>query len=251
MKIGFSTLALFADSFEEWLKTAKDDNFQMVEVLCEGPWTWPRNAMKLYRDSLEVFRSYDVDVFMHAPTIDLNPASLNPGIREETLVQLKETVDMAVEVGALAITTHPGLIHRLEDRVRKMGMQFAVETLKKASEYAEDRGIIFSIENMPNKYKYFCNSASEHQYFIDECGCSATVDIGHANTTGNPKSFLNIDGIVYYHLSDNNGEKDQHLALGEGNLDLNLVKGIDNVIIELNSYQNVLKTKKLLIERLS
>ncbi|MGV8144195.1 MAG: sugar phosphate isomerase/epimerase family protein, partial [Methanothermobacter sp.] len=48
--------------------------------------------------------------------------------------------------------------------------------------------------------------------------------------------------------SDNNGEKDQHLSLGEGNIDLNLLKGIDNVIIELNNYQNVLKSRDIFLK---
>lgn len=74
----------------------------------------------------------------------------------------------------------------------------------------------------------------------------ATVDLGHANTNGDVEPFLSLENISYYHLSDNNGEKDQHLSLGEGNLNLNLLKGIDNVIIELNNYENVLKVKKFL-----
>jgi len=47
-------------------------------------------------------------------------------------------------------------------------------------------------------------------------------------------------------LNDNNGERDQHLPLGEGNFDLNLLNGVDNGIIELNNYQNILKTRDLL-----
>jgi len=35
--------------------------------------------------------------------------------------------------------------------------------------------------------------------------------------------------------------------LGEGNLNLNLLKGIDNVIIELNNYENVLKSREIFI----
>ena len=46
---------------------------------------------------------------MHSPTIDLNPASVNRGIREETERQLCESVDMAVAIGARYVTTHPGL----------------------------------------------------------------------------------------------------------------------------------------------
>lgn len=248
MKIGFSTLSLFMRSFEEWLETASDDGFNMMEILCEGPHTWPRIALEYDRGAFQVFESYDMDIYLHAPTIDMNPASLNPGIREETLTQIKETIDLAMEIGAKAITTHPGLIHRLEDRVREMGKYYSIETLTSANRYAEDQGVTLSVENMPNRYAYFCNNAQEHAYFTEKCDMKATVDLGHANTTGDIKPFLFMENISYFHLSDNNGEKDQHLSLGEGNIDLNLLKGIDNVIIELNNYQNVLKSRDIFLK---
>ena len=246
MKIGFSTLALFMSPLEDCLKTATKDGFQLMEILCEGPY-WPRNALEMDNKVYEAFYSYDVDVFLHSPTIDLNPGSLNPGIREETLKQLKETIDFAVEINAIAITTHPGLIHRFEERVRNYGMDHAIETLKNVNDYALERGIKFSVENMPNKYAYFCNSAEEHQFFINECGSYATVDTGHANTSEDVGAFFKMDKIVYYHLNDNNGEKDQHLTLGEGTFDLKLLDKVDNGIIELNDYQNILKSRQLLL----
>jgi sugar phosphate isomerase/epimerase len=246
MKIGFSTLALFMKSFEEWLDIATADGFKLMEILCEGPY-WPRNMLNS-ADGLEIFSSYEIDVFLHAPTIDLNPASLNPGIRDESLHQLKETLDLASKIGAKAITTHPGLIHRLEDRVRDMAKYYSIETLIEANKYAEDLGVIFSVENMPNRYDYFCNTAQEHSYFLDQCGCHATVDLGHANTNEDPESFLNIENTYYYHLSDNNGEKDQHLALGQGTLDLRLINGIKRGIIELNNYRDVLKSREVLVD---
>ncbi len=245
IKVGFSTLALFLKPYKEWFQTAETDGFQIIEVLCEGP-QWPRNLLFHDKSEFEVFYTYDIDVFLHSPTIDLNPASLNPGIRNETLRQIKETIDLAVKIGAKAITTHPGLIHRLEDRVKNLGRQYSIETLTKANEYAEERGVIFSVENMPNRYAYFCNNAKEHTLFTRECGCHATVDLGHANTNGDIKPFLTMKNIYYYHLSDNNGDKDQHLVLGEGNLDLKLLKGIDKVILELNDYQNILKSKEIM-----
>lgn len=244
MKYGFSSLALFMNSFEMMLDQATEDGFQCMEILCEGPY-WPRNVLTDC-SGLEVFQSYDIDIFLHAPTVDLNPASINPGIREETKRQMEETVDMAVEIGAKAITTHPGMIRRLEERVRLMALDFAVENLTECSDYADSRGICFSIENMPNKYAYLCNNACEHNFIVNECGCKATVDMGHANTTEDPSAFLSINNTIYYHLSDNNGQKDQHLALGDGSLDLNLIKDIKVGIIELNSYESVLKSKKVL-----
>ena len=248
MKIGFTTLSLFMKSFEEWLETATSDGFSMMEILCEGPYSWPRNVLTYDSSVFPIFESYDMDMYLHAPTIDMNPASLNPGMREETLIQIKETVDMAVKVGAKAITVHPGLIHRLEDRVREMGKNYSIETLNAANQYAAESGIILSVENMPHRYAYFCNTALEHSYFMEQCGCQATVDVGHANTNGDIKPFLGLKNICYYHLSDNNGEKDQHLSLGEGNIDLKLLSRIDNVIIELNNYQNVLKSREILLK---
>lgn len=246
MKIGFSTLALFTSSLEGMLETAVKDHFQLMEILCEGPY-WPRNMLSMDKKDFEVFDSYDINVFLHAPTIDLNPASLNPGIREETLKQLNETVDWAVEIGAEAITTHPGMIHRLEDRVRNWGMLYAIETLQEANDYAKSRGIKFSIENMPSRYAYFCNNVEEHENFVKECGSYATVDTGHANTSKNPESFFKMKKIIYYHLNDNNGEKDQHLTLGEGTFDLGLLNGVDRGIIELNKYENILKSRDVLV----
>ncbi|MGB9978627.1 sugar phosphate isomerase/epimerase family protein [Methanobacterium sp.] len=246
MKIGFSTLALFMNPLEHFLETATKDGFQLMEMLCEGPY-WPRNMLSVNRNEFEIFNSYDISVFLHAPTIDLNPASLNPGIREETLKQLNETVDLAVEIGAKAITTHPGMINRLEDRVRSWGKVYSIETLQKANDYAESRGIKFSIENMPSRYAYFCNNAEEHEFFVNACGSYATVDTGHANTSEDTGSFFKMKKIIYYHLNDNDGKKDQHLALGEGTFDLNLLNGVDNGIIELNNYENILKSREVLV----
>ena len=246
MKIGFSTLALFMDSLEHFLETALKDNFQLMEMLCEGPY-WPRNMLLMDKKEFEIFNSYDISVFLHAPSIDLNPASLNQGIREETLKQLNETVDLAVEIGAKAITTHPGMIQRLEDRVRDWGMLYSIETLQEANDYAEGRGIKFSIENMPSRYAYFCNNAEEHELFVKEIGSYATVDTGHANTSQDTESFFKMKKIIYYHLNDNDGEKDQHLSLGEGTFDLTLLNGVDNGIIELNDYENILKSRDVLV----
>lgn len=245
MKIGFSTLALFMKSFEDMLDHASGDGFDLMEILCEGPY-WPRNILNNGVKELEIFQSYDITVFLHSPTIDLNPASLNQGIREETRLQLIETVDLAVKIGAQTITTHPGIIRRKDAQVRKFALEHAIETLTLCTDYAKDRGINFSVENMPNRFSYICNSAPEHQKVVNECGCGATVDMGHANTSRNPEDFLKIKNTYYYHLSDNDGVKDQHLPLGEGNLDLKLLNNIDKGIIELNKYENVLKSRKLI-----
>jgi len=266
MKLGFSSLSLFMKSLEEMLEVATDDGFDLIEILYEGPY-WPKNLLNQGNDSvekvkdydaklrnmnLEVFDSYNIEVMLHSPTIDLNPASMNKGIRKETEKQTKEALDLADKIGAIAITTHPGLVHRREERIRNLAIEFAIDTLGNCQKYAEELGMIFSVENMPNKSNFLANSPQEHSLIVESIGSSATIDWGHANTYENPNEFLNIPNISYFHLNDNMGKKDSHLPLGEGsaNFSSSFLNTVKRGIIELNDYEDVLKGKKYIFDRL-
>ena len=58
--------------------------------------------------------------------------------------------------------------------------------------------------------------------------------------------MLNLKNISYCHLNDNDGKKDQHIALGDGTMDLKLLKKIDTAIIELNNFDNILKSQEVI-----
>ena len=284
MKLGFSSLSLFMKSLEEILEVATNDGFDLIEILCEGPY-WPRNLLnkdtnlrentttnidlnqrsiansinnlvkypsKLKNMDLEIFNSYDIEITLHSPTIDLNPASMNEGIREETIKQTKEALDLGAKIGATAITTHPGIVHRREERIRNLAIEFSIDALRTCQIYAEDLGVVFSVENMPNKQNFLANTPEEHKYIVETVGCSTTIDWGHANTYENPNEFLNIPNISYFHLNDNMGKKDSHLPIGEGSADFSssFLNNVKRGIIELNDYEHVLKGKKYIFDRL-
>jgi sugar phosphate isomerase/epimerase len=244
LKLGFSTLSIFMRPPESWSGTALEDHFNALEVLCEGP-MWPRHG--LWRASIKNIGGDGLDVYLHSPTVDLNPASINKGIREETLRQLKETVDMAAGIGAPYVTTHPGIIHKPIPRIREMCLEYAMQVLGEAADYAKANNVVLSIENMPLKETYLCTSAGELDEFRKRCGCGVTVDVGHAITCSDPVSFLRLPGISYLHVNDNKGDKDAHLCPGDGILDLNLLKLHDRMIIELNDYGNVLRARDIIL----
>jgi len=264
MKLGFSSLSLFMKPLDEILEIAVSDGFDLIEILCEGPYS-PRNLLHLKTadfgefDSnlknmdLEIFDSYNIDVMLHAPTIDLNPASMNSGIRNETEKQTKEAIDLGAKIEAVAITTHPGIVHRKEERIRNLAMDFAIDTLTNCQKYAENLGVCFSIENMPNKINFLANSPEEHKYIVETIASSATIDWGHANTYENPNEFLNVGNISYFHLNDNMGKKDSHLPLGEGTADFSysFLKHVQKGVIELSDYNNVLKSKDYILNNFS
>ena len=242
-RIGFSTLSLFMRSPAEWADIVVRDGFNAIEVLCEGP-NWPRLApADAIADSL---RGRGLEIYMHSPTIDLNPASVNRGIREETEKQLKESAEMAVAIGARFVTTHPGIVHK--DRVRGFCTEFAMQVLGEAADYARARGVTLSIENMPYRNRYLCNSPEELLAFRRHCKCGITIDVGHAILCPGPYEFLKMDGISYLHVNDNHGSKDQHLCPGDGILDLSRLEGQERMIIELDDYRNVLRARTAILD---
>lgn len=247
IKLGFSTLSVFMKPPESWCDLARKDSFNALEVLCEGP-MWPRAG--LWKSTIEGIGGNGMEVYMHSPTIDLNPASVNRGIREETLKQLKEAIDMAAGIKARFVTTHPGVIHRPDPFILDMCREFAMAVLGEASDYAKENGIILSIENMPFRKTYLCGTSEELDVFRERCGSNVTIDVGHAILSPDPTSFLRLKDISYLHVNDNKGDKDSHLCPGDGILDLNMLKCCDRMIIELNRYDNVLRARDIILDTL-
>ena len=246
MKVGFTALALFELSFDEIVKKAYADGFDVVEVLCEGPYL-PRYALK-NSAQFEILNQYNVELTIHSPTVDLNPASVNIGIREETVKQLNQTVDFAASIDASTVTTHPGYVKRISERLTRRSLDLALSGLEKWAQYARDVGIEPAIENMPRNSKYFCTDVAQHKLFVETCGTSATIDVGHAHTNNAVSEFLQAEfQIAYHHVSDNDGTRDRHLPIGEGTIDWGQLRGIKKAIIEVNDYKAVKKSRDELI----
>ena len=236
MKVGFTTLAMFMDDNLEIIKIAKENNFEMIEILGEAPFFKKENTM--------AFKDCGMEVSIHGPTVDINIASLNDGIRAESVKQMKECIDYAESINAHAITVHAGKIGRNDPPLRKAALEIACESISELVDYSDN--VIISVENMPVRQAFLGNKIEELEMFQSESGCNLTIDVGHGNTTGNNEELLELKVITYCHLNDNDGVKDQHIPLGDGTLDLELLKKVKKGIIELNNFDNILKSKKVI-----
>lgn len=234
MKLGFTTLALFMEDNNKIINLAKQHGFEMIEILGESPF---------YEKDKGEFKDCGIDMRIHAATVDINIASLNTGIRAESVRQMIECGHYAEKINANTITVHPGIIGRNEPHLRKWALEIAVESI---GEIIDNTNVEVSVENMPVRGKFLGNMVEEIEMVQEETGCSLTIDTGHGNTCGNLEEMLSLKNISYCHLNDNDGVKDQHIAIGDGTLDLNLLKKIDTAIIELNDFDNILKSKKVI-----
>ena len=117
MKLGFTTLAVFMNENNEIIDLAQKHDFEIIEILGE--------EMILEKDNHE-FRDCGLDIRIHSPTVDINIASLNKGIRKESVRQIINCANIAEDLNASAITVHPGIIGRNEPHLREQAMLFSI-----------------------------------------------------------------------------------------------------------------------------
>lgn len=245
MELGFTTLPMLNKNLNEILEIASKEGFTLIEILSEGPYAAYR--LKNNNDLIKNLNKKGIEINIHGPDVDLNLASINDGIRKESVKQIKETIDIANVIDANAITVHPGKVGRKDKWLRDYAIELSIDSIGKCVDYAKETGNVkISVENLPERFNFLGNRIEEIEIIQESTNSKITIDTGHANTCENCEDFFKLKNIEYYHINDNNGIKDQHLILGEGNLDLNLLKHIHKGIIELNTCEKILKTKETL-----
>jgi sugar phosphate isomerase/epimerase len=78
------------------------------------------------------------------------------------------------------------------------------------------------IENVPEPFPFVMKSVDDFQRFYDEVGITAFVvlDVAHAHIREEELEFIERFGerIGHVHVSDNQGDRDTHLRIGEGSV---------------------------------
>ncbi|MFQ6051176.1 MAG: sugar phosphate isomerase/epimerase family protein [Candidatus Hydrothermarchaeota archaeon] len=240
MQIGAPSSA-FYNELESSMKKAVEIGLDTIEVVGEGPHFLNETNIKKIK---EFRNSFDLDLKIHAPFSDLNIASLNEKIREETLKQILSSIECSCEIKADIVNIHPGHLSPLGLRFPEKAWRNNIESMRKCAQTAKDIGVKLTFENLPKREGVFCSTVEEVKTVIEEVPeIGFTLDIGHAFTTDNPMDFFELK-FDHLHLHDNDEKKDLHLPLGSGNIDISKVLKI----IEDKKYSGsiILEAKNLL-----
>ena len=140
---------------------------------------------------------------------------------------LLNRIQMTHELGGRAIVLHPNT-DPLSDITKKRAEQ-GVRTLTALEPYCRELGIRIALENLFDNNgdaafydlnRYLSQFPADYIGFCWDCGHSNMV----TNGIGRVKPLT--QRLVILHLSDNNGKKDQHLPMGDGNVGWNQVADI-------------------------
>lgn len=156
------------------------------------------------------------ELTVHGPFLDLNPMSFDRMVRDATRVRYEQAYFAARELGASKIVFHTGFlpaVNFIEGWAERM-IEFYQEFLEKKP---EDLQILIEnvLDPFPEPLKQV-TEAVEHPAF------GICFDMGHAHCYSKVPcmEWMRVleTKIRHLHIHDNDGDRDSHLALGDGTL---------------------------------
>lgn len=233
LKLSFSAYKLVNTPFE-WAYDLEEMGFQGWEIVSEGKQRLNSETVPLMRD---IIATTGLEITVHGPFSDLNLASLNDAIWNETIKQICQCVELCSDFSNVVVV-HPGILSPLGNQLPDQAWERNVASLRAVCDHARDYGVTICLENMINMDKLLCRTPSEIFGMVegvDRENIGMTFDIGHANTMKNVPGFLKEKAkFTHVHVHDNHGIKDEHLQVGTGTIDW------DKALRELKDYKGMM-----------
>lgn len=179
---------------------------------------------KLLRSFAAELVAHGLRCTIHATFMDLNPGSVDQAVRETTRQRVEQTLAVAEILRPKVLVFHPGY--------SRLTYGSAVETWVANS-------VAFWQAQLPRVRQIDCTIALENIFEEEPSTLLQVLErindplVGHCFDSGHFNMFATVtlqqwfavlgDRIVESHLHDNHGQADEHLPVGEGEIDFDLV----------------------------
>lgn len=166
-------------------------------------------------------------VSVHLPFYDLNFGSPDRRICEHSFNSIISGLDFAERIGAQIAVSHLGYNVKLSKNSTEKWLRLFIPVKDKIEKYAARTGIKVVWENTYEKDFYLFDKMIEFNP-----GTSFCLDVGHCNCFAgfSAVEFFNrySKNIRHFHIHDNDGTEDSHVAPGKGNIDFTQILDIIN-----------------------
>ncbi|MGQ4833731.1 MAG: sugar phosphate isomerase/epimerase family protein [Candidatus Asgardarchaeia archaeon] len=256
LEIGFTSLYFFEYPLNKIFKIAKELGFSYIELNSELlSLVSSKKSMKLLASEiLELARSYDIKLTLHAPFIDINLLSYNESIQKASWSEFLNAIKFAYLLELDIVTLHFGsfpfgleLTKKSDDFIMKIYKR-GVSYLQNILDFASSHNVLVGVENLHNVRGKFPKYVSDFEMLLEDIpDLKITFDLAHAYTISNTLSDELLtrfyDRIINIHVSDvDKHTKQHHLGIGDGIVDFpkffNQLKHLNvtvPIIIELNA----------------
>ena len=172
-----------------------------------------------------LFRQNSMLVTLHAPFWDLSLGSVDEDIRKLSVKRIVTSLNIAKSLNAKNVVFHSGYTETsyISSPAAEWNNRF-FESLAEILDYAGSFGVKVSLENVYEP---------DAGFFIQACetfknkGLGICFDCGHHNIYATPplEDWLGplAPHLRAVHLHSNNGKADEHLAVGDGNIDFDRI----------------------------
>jgi len=219
-------------------------------------WYYKKNKdqlKKALKTHLEEFSDFKNVISLHGPIMDIIPHTVDEEIRNVVLRRVTTTMKLAEHLGVKRVIFHTGInpivtAPNYYKNICKQQAQFWDEILERFQNQ------VICLENMWEPDTKILRMILKYSKSDRLKIC---IDVAHANVYGKipmREWFTKLsDHIVHLHLNDNNGKYDEHLAIGDGNLDWKVItdeisklKTNPRVVIEIPDLERIIKSLKYL-----
>lgn len=224
MRVYYSELCLIGGSVESNIDKLIDHGAENVELMLDGE-GW--NDFHLKMDEMaSMLLKKNISYSVHVPVWDVNLTSECAHLRNAVLESYKSAITFAARINARHVVLHTGWCSDPHFS-KELGRKRAKAALGKLADFNEAYDQLLLVENVGSPA---ASLFTERQFidfledFPDNVGY--VVDIGHAHINKwRIDSLLHElgDKLFALHLHDNDGQRDEHAPIGQGNIDWKIV----------------------------
>lgn len=174
----------------------------------------------LLRSFADDLAERELSCTIHATFMDLNPGSVDRAVREVTRQRVEQTLDCAEILGARIVVFHPGYSRLTYGSAIPVWVANTVAFWQQQQSRIRQAGCMVALENIFEEEPSTLLQVLEQ---LDRSLFGHCFDTGHFNmfTTVSLDEWFSVLGgfVIESHLHDNHGLADEHLPVGEGEID--------------------------------
>lgn len=258
MTITFGAMNHPAEPIVKSINTIARLGFDFVDLTLEGPAAAPLDALANIKKIKAALSKTGLEVVGHTAWY-LDIGSPIEAVRRAVLSELKICVDVFSRLGAEKMNVHPTHLPKTFKNAEATSIRLNAKTLIALAGYAKPHGIEIMVENAP--YETFRKPAMMAR-LLAAAPVKFHLDMGHANVNvkrNSTEEFLRLLGkkLIHVHAHDNKGKEDQHLPIGEGNINwksvvsaLKKIRYNNTITIEVFSTPQKLKGSRIAMAKL-